>query len=272
MIVWCDGGHAAAENMRRDADLLARLEHGDASEPVLRLFRFVPHGITLGLLQDPERQLDTTRCRAAGVEWATRPTGGRAIFHAEEWTYSFAGRLDDPRWGGTLRASYAAVGALLVRSLVRLGVPVETAGEKGAHSAPRGGVAAPCFASAGRHEILLGGRKLVGSAQRRLRRAFLQQGSLLLGDGHLRLVKFLAVSEAERGRIRADLERRSANAGAWLGSAPIERWAEALSAVLDSEVRRVNGEEALDPLTLAHHAPYTRSSPVQRPAPDRSRT
>src|SRR5262249_1296183 len=131
MILWCDGGHPPAENMRRDAELLAALEHERASEAVLRLFRFDPHGITLGFSQDAARELDTERCRAAGVEWATRPTGGRAIFHAEEWTYSIAGRLDDPRWGGSLRESYAAVSELLVRSLVSLGVPAQTAGESG---------------------------------------------------------------------------------------------------------------------------------------------
>jgi lipoate-protein ligase A len=280
MILWCDGGHGAAENMRRDAALLDHLERS-GGEPVMRLFRFEPHGITLGHSQDPLRELDTDRCGAAGVEWAVRPTGGRVIFHAEEWTYSFAGRIDDPRWGGSLRESYAAVGDLLVKSLVRLGIPAVIAGEKGMDPAPagtrtraKGGAAAPCFASTGRHEIVLSGRKLVGSAQRRLRRAFLQQGSLLLGPGHLRLADFVAAPDAEREQVRAGLERRSASAGRWVGGAPIERWAESLVAILGAGagVRRIDGVEALDPLTLARSAPYTRSSPVSRPAPDRSRT
>src|SRR5437870_4330865 len=131
MILWCDGGHDPAENMRRDAALLARAEAG--APPVLRLFRFAPHGVTLGLHQRPERTLDLERCRTDHVSWAQRPTGGRAIFHAEEWTYAFATPIDDPEWGGDLRATYARVSTLILASLMRLGVPAAFAvGDPGA--------------------------------------------------------------------------------------------------------------------------------------------
>jgi len=272
MILWCDGACSAAENMRRDAALLERLEHGEDPRPVLRLFRFAPSGITLGLLQDPHRQLDTARCRADAIEWAVRPTGGRAIFHAEEWTYAFAGRLDDPRWGGTLGESYAAVGELLLKSLVRLGVPAELASGRGPAERMSEGAAAPCFASAARHEILLEGRKLVGSAQRRLRRAFLQEGSLLLGGGHLRLADYLRVPEESRARIRADLARRSSHAGRWIGLAALERWAEALGAVLPPPVETLRGPHGYEALTPDESASYTRLSPAVALAPERSRT
>jgi len=195
MILWCDGGHSARENMRRDTLLLERLAaagDGDpGAEPVLRLFRFMPPGITLGRAQDPERTLDLDRCRADGVEWATRPTGGRAIFHDDEWTYAFAARIADPEWGGDLHEAYDRVSRLVHASLVALGMPAELV----AHRAPRGaGSAAPpndpakpsCFASTARHEIELDGRKLVGSAQRRTAGALLQQGSILLGPSRSR--------------------------------------------------------------------------------------
>jgi len=273
MILWCDGAHSAAENMRRDAALLERLERGEDPRPVLRLFCFAPPGITLGLLQDPDRQLDTARCRADGIEWAVRPTGGRAIFHAEEWTYAFAGRLDDPRWGGTLGESYAAVGELLLKSLVRLGVPAELASGRGTVTERAGGSAtAPCFASTARHEILLEGRKLVGSAQRRLRRAFLQEGSVLLGDGHLRLADYLCVPEESRARIRADLARRSSHAGRWMGRAALERWADALVAELREPAEVLRGETGREALTPCESASYTRSSLALTFASERSRT
>ena len=75
--------------MRRDAALLERIDRAaaagaDETEPVLRLFCFAPPGITLGHAQRPERELDLERCRCEGVPWAIRPTGGRAIFHAQE--------------------------------------------------------------------------------------------------------------------------------------------------------------------------------------------
>ena len=123
MILWCDGAHGPAENMRRDRELLARADRTEDFETVLRLFRFEPHGITLGYAQRAERELDLERCDRDSIPWAVRPTGGRAIFHAEEWTYSLTARLDDPRWGGSLSDAYGAIARLLVGSLVRLGVP-----------------------------------------------------------------------------------------------------------------------------------------------------
>ena len=88
--------------MARDAALLAAADADPAFEPLLRVYRFAPAGITLGYSQRPERELDLARCAADGVEWAVRPTGGRAIFHADDWTYALAARIDDPKWGGSL--------------------------------------------------------------------------------------------------------------------------------------------------------------------------
>jgi len=123
VILWCDGAHDAAENMRRDTALLAGAESG--APPVMRLFRFEPPGITLGRSQDPAQELDLARCEADGVRWAVRPTGGRAIFHAEEWTWCIAAPRDDPEWGGSPEAAYRSATLLVVRALVRLGVPAE---------------------------------------------------------------------------------------------------------------------------------------------------
>src|SRR4030095_15234407 len=111
--------------MRRDAALLAAAEAG--AEPVLRLFRFRPHGITLGASQRPEVELDLDRCAADRVPWAVRPTGGRAIFHAEEWTYALACPLDDPDWGGPRDLAYGRISERVVAALRRLGVPAALA-------------------------------------------------------------------------------------------------------------------------------------------------
>jgi lipoate-protein ligase A len=114
--------------------------------------------------------------------------------------------------------------------------------------APRSamGAAAPCFASTARHEIVIEGRKLVGSAQRRTARALLQQGSLLLGPAHLRLADFLAIPDQTREQVRAGLERASVDAGRWLGPRPpLARWADAMQAELPPDTRRVEGDEGL---------------------------
>src|SRR5690349_20799112 len=108
MILWSDGAHDAVEQMRRDAALL-RAAEGGGRPPVLRLFRFSPAGITLGRRQDPDATLDLARCRADGIGWAIRPSGGGAIFHDQEWTWSFAAGRDHPDWGGPPRAVFTRV-------------------------------------------------------------------------------------------------------------------------------------------------------------------
>jgi lipoate-protein ligase A len=236
--------------MRRDAALLAAAER--SAEPVLRLFAFHPHGITVGMRENPEVVLDLERCRAEGVPWAVRPTGGRAIFHAEEWTYSLTTPIADPWWGGTQSAAYERASRLIVGSLARLGVPAALV--RGARPAA-GGSAAACFASTARHEIELGGRKLVGSAQRRGRHGLLQQGSVLLGDGHLRLADYARV-EDRRG-FAARLAAAACPAGPWLGGRMALRdWADAIQPSIP-DARRFEGEEGLFLLTLENRASYT---------------
>ena len=260
MFLWVDGGHDAIENMRRDRELLAAAERG--AEPVLRLFRFSPMGITLGAHQNPEHELDLERCAADQVRWAIRPTGGRAIFHAQEWTYSFAARIGDSRWGASRADSYARIGELIVASLLRLGVPAALGRQerRGHPATPRhpGGPAAPCFASSIPNEIVLDGRKLVGSAQRRTRGGWLQQGSLLLGEGHLRLVDYLRLPPARKEELRDRLALATRHAGRWIGGdAPLDVWANALIPSLPSRTRRVEGPAGAFLLTLGNHGSYT---------------
>lgn len=246
MILWCDGAHSPAENMRRDAALLAGAQAAEPPRPtVLRLFRFAPAGITLGASQRPDRELDLARVTAAGVPWAVRPTGGRAIWHDEEWTFSLSARLGPGGWAADPAAAYARTAGLLAAAFRALGVPVELSpGSPRGVGGPRGaaGPAPPCFASAARHELTLGGRKFAGIAQRRSGGALLQQGSLLLGDAHLRLADWLRLEAGEREQVRARLADATAHAGAWLPPrTPLERFAEALAGVVP-EAERTDGQ------------------------------
>lgn len=244
--------------MRRDRALLAAAEAG--APPVLRLFQFAPPGITLGHNQDPARELDLARCAADRVTWALRPTGGRAIFHAEEWTYSLAASSQDREWGGSAAETYARASGLVLRSLVRLGVPADLVARHGRSPGPRerATAAAPCFASTARHEVVVRGRKLVGSAQRRTGRAWLQQGSILLGEGHLRLVDYLAGPPAAREGARASLARAAASAAPWLGSRPpLARLADAIAAELGRHPSRLEGASGAVLLTVSGSGSYT---------------
>jgi lipoate-protein ligase A len=183
MILWCDGAHDVGENMRRDARLLdaceAHAARGERFEAVLRLFAFHPPGITLGHAQDPARVLDLERCREAGIAWAVRPTGGRAIFHADEWTYSLTAPIADPSGAESLRRTTTRRRLrCCCAQLVRLGVPAAFAPRRrraDARAPPRP-LGRGVLRLDARHEIVLGGAKLVGSAAAPHRRALLRRG------------------------------------------------------------------------------------------------
>jgi len=249
LVLWCDGAHPPAENMRRDAALLAAAAAAPARPAVLRLFRFAPAGVTLGASQRAERELDLGRLAALGATWALRPTGGRAIWHDEEWTFSLAARLGPDGWAPAAAAAYERTARLLAEALRSLGVPVDLSpGTPRGVGAPRAasGPAAPCFASTARHELTLEGRKFAGIAQRESGGAILQQGSLLLGESHLRLADVLPLDPAARERVRAAMRAGTAHAGGRLGAdAPLERLAGALADRLPG-ARRLDGEEGLE--------------------------
>jgi len=130
---------------------------------------------------------------AAGLDVVRRPTGGQALLHADEVTYSVVASQADPVVGGTLMQTYHAITEAFLHGLRSIGVDGE-----GAPCEPRpaAGLTPVCFASASAEEVLVGGRKLVASAQWRSRNAFLQHGSLLLTDRQHELPPLLRDSAA----------------------------------------------------------------------------
>lgn len=184
-----DGPLPGAVNMTTDARLLAG--HRPAASPVLRLYRWSPPAVSIGYNQR-DLDFDGEAIRALGYDLVQRPTGGRAILHADELTYAVVGTSPSPLFGATLHETYQIINRALLRFLAMLGVEAEvSAGES--REAQRSAV---CFRSAGRHEIGVGGRKLIGSAQRRTGQVFLQHGSILTGTGHADLARCLARTDA----------------------------------------------------------------------------
>lgn len=172
-----DGPATGGANMARDRELLDELVAGDRPA-TLRFYAWAPACISLGLGQ-PDDLLDAAAVAAAGLDVVRRPTGGQALLHADEITYSVVASQLDPVVGGTLMQTYHAITEAFLFGLRRVGVDGE-----GAPCEPRpaAGLTPVCFASASAEEVLVGGRKLVASAQWRSRNAFLQHGSLLLTD------------------------------------------------------------------------------------------
>jgi lipoate-protein ligase A len=179
-----DGAATGQLNMDRDAALLA--EHQPGDDPLLRLYRWEPAAVSLGYNQDLAA-FDEAALEAAGYGLVRRPTGGRAILHADELTYAVVGTSPGPLFGSSLHETYMKINQALLAFLQDLGIAADiSAGES--REAATGLV---CFRSAGRHEVSVAGRKLIGSAQRRTQGVFLQHGSILAGPRHLELLTFL---------------------------------------------------------------------------------
>lgn len=188
---WVDRPASGSQNMRIDRRLFDRVERGTEEAIFLRLYAWSPPAVSLGFHQDAS-PVDEGALARDGVDWVRRPTGGAAVLHDDEITYAVVAPLGLPGLGRGVLEIHDALAAVFVAALAEHGVGAALGGE----GRPEGFA---CFGAAGGHEITVRGRKLVGSALRRGRRAFLQHGSLLRGRGHLRLREYLGA-----GRRAAD--------------------------------------------------------------------
>jgi lipoate-protein ligase A len=167
-----------------------------ADEAYLRLYRWNPYAISIGANQN-ETEIDKELAAADGIDVVKRPTGGRAILHAKEVTYSVVMPVNSL---SSSKVIYNTISRALVEGL-KLYHPALEGLELEAiqPSFPAllqkpGGMI--CFASTAKHEVKFSGRKLIGSAQRKMNRTILQHGSILCGEYHLKLVDYLNL-EAE---------------------------------------------------------------------------
>jgi len=174
-----------ATNMAID-EALSLGRRADTSPPTLRFFAWDPPTVSLGFGQPPGRDVDMNACRQLSVGIVRRPTGGSAIYHdgpERELTYSVVASAEDLGGVVGLLETYHWIGRALLSGLRSLGAPAEMVAAAGGEEP----TPAFCFARTGSYEIEVGGRKIVGSAQRRRGRTFLQHGSVLLGVDEERL-------------------------------------------------------------------------------------
>jgi lipoate-protein ligase A len=185
----------------------------------VRVYGWQPPVISLGWHQNIE-EIDLEQCTLAGIDVVRRPTGGRAILHSDEVTYSVAMVASQK----SVLSVYQQISEALVRGLRELGADVAL--EKSQPHFPslyRSPSAVACFASVARYEIHIGGRKLVGSAQRRFarpdgREVVLQHGSILLGEDHQRIVDFLkGLKGDQRNQLKLELSQNTIDLSSALG-------------------------------------------------------
>ena len=181
--------YSGAENMAIDEALLLTMAHTAQPQPVLRFYGWSPATLSLGYAQSYHKEVDEEACLAEGIEIVRRPTGGRAVLHQYELTYSVIAPEHDPHVSGTVIESYLKISQALLKGLKALGVPAEMIACGGLNGAS----SSACFDAPSWYELVVDGRKLVGSAQVRKEGMLLQHGSILLhfdADLLFRLLKF----------------------------------------------------------------------------------
>jgi len=202
-------------NMDYDIDLAKKC----ASETAyLRFYRWEPYCISLGANQK-EEELDLIKIKNDKLDFVKRPTGGRAILHAEELTYSV---ILPTSSGLGSKEVYRNISEGLVKGLILydekltgaeledeqpdfINLLAQTSGSL-------------CFASTAKSEVKYKGKKLIGSAQRKLNNALLQHGSVLCGKFHTKLPEYLNISYSEKDILKKELLEKTIELGTILDS------------------------------------------------------
>lgn len=207
MSVWRfieNGPGTASWNMAVDEAIVESCRRG-FTPPTLRFYTWAHAALTIGYFQKAARDIDEEVCEREGISIIRRITGGRAVLHGYDLTYSVSSGDPVAELPNTIQGTFFAIGRAFVEGLHRLGVKADMA-----HAPIKEPGRSPlCFSSASRHEITCEGRKIMGSAQRRWKDGMLQQGSLLLGNPSEAYYKFFRFrDEAYRERMIKESRKR----------------------------------------------------------------
>ena len=189
-------------NMAVDEAILEAIGRQEAS-PTLRLHAWEPACLSLGYAQ-PFSDVNIAQLKENGWDIVRRATGGRAILHTDELTYSVIGPQDESRLAGGVLESYRRLSQALLAALQKLGIPAEALPQPqspGSNGQPKEPV---CFEVPSNYEITVNGKKLVGSAQARKKDGVLQHGTLPLYGDLTRITQALTFPNEEKRKIVAE--------------------------------------------------------------------
>jgi lipoyl(octanoyl) transferase len=198
----------AATNMAVDAALLASVRAG--ASPTLRFYRWSPACLSFGRNQPARGRYDRTSAAARGITFVRRPTGGQAVLHDDELTYAVIAPVTVV---GRPREAYRRINEALVAGLRSLGVAAALVGSARSRDRPALGWDRACFGRPEAGEVVVGGRKLVGSAQRTEGRVILQHGSVLVAGSQAVAEELLVGAAASETAIETSLTAAAAPAG-----------------------------------------------------------
>lgn len=231
MKVWrlIRSGHlSGAMNMAIDEAIMHSVAQG--GQPTLRFYGWEPPAISIGYFQDAEKEVDFAACKSVGVDVVRRPTGGRAVLHDVEVTYSLAICEENPIIPKGITESYRKISEGMVLGLRRLGLDTQVTASPRTRSvarsssparpspAARGALSGACFDAPSWYEVTAGGKKIVGSAQVRRMGVLLQHGSILLDLDAAKLFTCLRfASDEERRRAMEQFLEKATSVWAALG-------------------------------------------------------
>ena len=146
--------------------------------PTIRFYTSNPFAITIGYFQDANKELNIEKCCREGIDVTRRITGGRAVFHIHEMTYSIAAAGHEKIFPADILGAYKIISQCIARGMRDLGINASLAEEGRPYRKDE--IQPCCFSTSLRNELQVNGRKICGSAQVRKKGGFLQHGLLLL--------------------------------------------------------------------------------------------
>jgi lipoate-protein ligase A len=238
-----------AWNMAVDEAILDAATGGNVP-PTLRLYAWNPPCLSLGYAQ-PVSDVDLALLHTRGWDLVRRPTGGRAILHTDELTYSVSGPEDDPVLAGDILSSYRRLSAAILAALEQIGLGVQAKPKEG--TKPSKQPEPVCFEIPSNYEITADGKKLVGSAQARRKGGVLQHGTLPLYGDLTRIVQALVFpDEPSRQGAAERLLARATTVESSLGN--LVSWEESAAAFANAFRSTLNLELTPGELTPAELA------------------
>ena len=211
-----DSYHTGFVNMAIDEAIMIAHREG-LVPPTIRFYQWSPPAVSLGYFQDLQKEINVDVCRNMGIDIVRRPTGGKAVLHDKELTYSFVIRESHPLVNDSILETYKKISGGMIRGLSCLGIKAElvplreklkneTLLNKEEKSEIRySDIKSICFSVPSQYEVQIEGKKIVGSAQVRKREIVLQHGSLLI---ELEKDKLFSVFNFPSAQIRERLKTR----------------------------------------------------------------
>ncbi|HIU64933.1 MAG TPA: lipoate--protein ligase family protein [Candidatus Avacidaminococcus intestinavium] len=202
------GALSAAENMAIDEAILLGYSK-KTSPPTIRFYTWQPAAVSIGYFQHSDAEIDFAACQKQGIDVVRRLTGGRAVLHDEELTYSIVVGEDYPEIPMTVTASYRYLSQGLMNGLAKIGVQAQMTKPQAAYAhKTQMPSSAACFDAPSHYELTVQQKKLIGSAQVRKYGVILQHGSILTAFSADKLVSILKLEDERRQQIKAMLRQR----------------------------------------------------------------